>query len=406
MLLEMIRLMRGYVLFRISGRFEERFINITARAGIRLWGVERSDECITAAMYMSDYRRVRPLARAAGVRLRLCGRRGLPTLAARCRDRMGIAVGAFVFLLTVFVMSQFIWSIDVVGLDAVSESELRAQLRDHGLYIGAFRPAIDSAGVSRGVMLDNSGIAWMAVNITGSYAGVEVKEQAPAPAVSDSREPTNVKARRDGTILRIEASEGTVMLKEGSGVAAGQLVVSGVREDQLGGARLVRADARVIAATAYAVDFKITDRPTVLLPDGSGGERRTLQIFGLSVPLSGYADASDESVCHDRTDAARLMEPDLPVAVSTERFIGLGRGDIQLNDNSAEELLTKDARLYEIFSLSGCTVTARRTALSHADGCYTLSVVYDCVEDIAEQSVIGTDENTVRVRIPSHSRNE
>ena len=406
MLLELIRWLRGYVLIEVSGRFPERFINITSRGGIRLWRAERRGDVVTAAMYRSDYRRVRPLARAAGVRLQLCAKRGLPSFAFRWRGRIGIAVGAFVFLLTVFVMSQFIWSIDITGLDAISESELRAQLRAHGLYIGAFRPAVDSAGISRGVMLNNGRIDWMAVNITGSCASVEIREQAVAPALYDAREPVNIKARRDGTILKIEADEGTVMLKEGSGVTAGQLVVSGVREDQFGGARLVRADARVIAATVYAVDFKIRDDPTVFIPDGTSGERRTLSLFGLSLPLTGYADASEGSLSLYRTDTARLMDTDLPVTVQTERLVGRERREQPLDNNSARELLEKEARLYEVFALSRCTVTDRRFTLLHTDGVYTLCVIYDCVEDIAEQSVIGTDENTERVRIPSVGNDE
>lgn len=401
MLLELIRSLRGYVQIGISGRFPERFINITSRKGIRLWKVTRRGEGFTASMYMADYRRARPLARAAGVRLKLCAKRGLPAFVRRWRGRMGIAAGAFVFILTVFVMSQFIWNIDVSGLDAVSESEIRAQLREHGLYVGAFAPAIDSHAVSRAVMLDNGKVRWMAVNITGSCASVEIREEAPPIDIPDYREPANVKARCDGTILRIEAGEGKVLLKEGSGVTAGQLIVSGVMEDKPGGSRLVRADARVIARTVHEARFSVPETVTVSFPAGEEGERRTLDLFGLHIPLSGYASSCDSSLSGERSDAACLMDTDLPVGVITEQITGMTDRTIPFDDNSAEELLMKEARLYEVFSLTDCTVTGRDHTVTHSGGAYTLSVIYDCVEDIAEQSVIGTDEGTDRVRIPS-----
>lgn len=406
MLLEWIRLLRGYVWIEFSGRFPERFINVTSRAGIRLWRVERHADGFTAAMYRSDWRRIRPLARAAGVKLKLLKKRGLPSFVFRWRDRVGIALGAFVFLLTVFVMSQFIWSIDVTGLETLSESEVRSLLRAHGLYVGAFTPAVDSHAVSRAVMLDNGRIGWMAVNITGSYASVEIKEEATPPQLYDAREPVNIKARRDGTILRIEAGEGAVLLKEGSGVAAGQLVVSGVMEDKLGGTRLVRANARVIAATSYGAQFRVPACPELLLPDGEGGERRTLCLYGLCIPLAGYAAESEEYACAARSDALRLMDTDLPVGVVTERFTGWERKQMTLDDNSAKELLMKEARLYEAFTLSRCTVTDRRYSLTRDEAGYRLSVVYSCVEDIAEPSVIGTDEGTDLVRIPSVGKDE
>ena len=393
MLLELIRAMRGYVIFGVSGRFPERFINITARNGVRLWNVLRGGEEIGAAMYMSDYRRIRPLARAAGVRLRVREKHGMPACAFRWRDRLGVVIGAFVFLLTVFVMSQFIWSVGITGLDTISESEMRALLRDHGLYVGAFKPGLDYQGVSRAVMLDNGKVGWMAVNVTGSYASVEIKEEATAPEVPDIREPANVKARRDGTILRIEAQEGETLLTEGSGVIAGQLVVSGVRENKQGGERLVRAQARVIAATAYAVQLSVPQRLTVTVPDGESGERRSLSLFGLRVPVSGCALSSTATAVREQLDCMTALDTVMPAGIITERIIGMEEKQIVLDDRSAKELLMKQALLYEVFTLCGCTVTDREYHLSLTDGVYTLGVTYDCVEDIAVQTPIGRVKN-------------
>ena len=392
MLLDLIRFLRGYVVFDVSGRFPERFINITSRKSIRVWNAARSGEVITAAMYMSDYRRIRPLARAAGVRLKARQKRGLPTYVFRFRDRVGLVVGGFVFILTVFVMSQFIWSVEITGLETVSESEMRSLLSAHGLYVGAFKPGLNYQDISRSVMLDNGKVGWMAVNVTGSYASVEIKEEAPAPELPDASQPANVKARRDGTILRIETGEGVCLLKEGSGVAAGQLVVSGVIENKLGGARLVRADASVIAATAYAVEFSVPERVEVMLPNGERGERRVLDLFGLRLPLSGYAPDAGDSAVTDRFDSLEVLDTALPVGVVTESVCGMEKKRIVYDDNSAEELLMKQAQLYEAFTLKDCTVTDRHYRFDHSGGVYTLGVTYDCVEDIAVQTPIGVEK--------------
>ena len=172
-------------------------------------------------------------------------------------------------------------------------------------------------------------------------------------------------------------------------------------EDKLGGARLVRAQARVIAATVREARFCVPDALTACVPDGEAGERRTLSLFGLRLPLSGFAPLSDRFVSTQRSENARLMDTELPLGVTTQRITGLTQQPITLDDNSAKELLDREARLYEIFTLGECTVTGRRASLTHAGGFYTLSVVYDCVEDIARESVIGTDEGTERVRVPS-----
>lgn len=390
MLLDVLRFIRGYVDMTVSGRFPERFINITSRNGVRVWNVRRDDDTITASMYMADFRRVRALARSSGVSLDVDGRHGLPVFAARYRDRLGLVIGGLSFVLAVFIMSLFVWSIDVTGLDSIGESEMRSLLSEHGLYVGAFKPSLDPQSISRAVMLDNDKVGWMAVNITGSYVSVEVKEEATAPEVPDKNEPCNVKASRDGVILDIAASEGIVLLKEGSGVVEGQLLVSGVKEDLQGGVRLVRADASVIAATSYSADFCVPESVAVILPTGGSGERRTLDLFGLRIPLSGHASGSDSAAVRESLDRVRALDADLPLGVVTEHITDLAERRIKYDDNSVEELLMKQAQLYEIFTLSRCTVTSRRYDLSHTDGKYTLTARYDCEEDIAVQTPIGT----------------
>ena len=178
MLLEMLRFVRGYVRFDVCGRYPERFLNITARHGVRLWEVERVGEGFSACMYRSDYRRIRSLARKAGVRLRVKDKRGLPSLAYSRRDRVGLVFGACAFIITVFVTSMFIWSVDISGNDKLSLTHINTLLKDNGLYVGAFKPALDAKRLADEVMIDDPDIGWMAVNIEGSYASVEIKEKA------------------------------------------------------------------------------------------------------------------------------------------------------------------------------------------------------------------------------------
>ena len=130
MLLNLLRCLRGYVCFTVCGTYPERFINIALKNRLRLWNVVRGGDGLTACMYMRDYLRVRRYARASGVRLKISGRKGLPTLLRRYSNRVGLVIGAAAFVITVFVMSLFVWSIDITGLEDISESEMRALLAE------------------------------------------------------------------------------------------------------------------------------------------------------------------------------------------------------------------------------------------------------------------------------------
>ena len=394
MLLDLLRMVRGWVAFSVSGKYPERFINIASRHRVRLWNVHRSEDCFTACMYRSDYRRIRPLAHGAGVRLKVISKNGLPTMLFRYRERVGILIGACAFVLSIFVMSLFIWSIDITGLETVSRAEMNDVLRDHGLYIGAFKPSLDVQKLSRDVMIERHEIGWMAVNVTGSYASVEIKEEAVPPEVDDIYSPCNVKARSDGVIVRIEAAEGETMVMEGSGVIEGQLIVSGIRTDEQGTHRLVHADARVMARTTRQASFSMTEQMKLLRPNGEEAERQMLSFLGLCFPYRVNAVDSPDAVSNTEVEVPAPLGITLPIGVVTDRVSALSEEESALNDNSAEELLRREAQLYETFSLQNCEIESREYQLKHNGGVYTLYVTYTCVEDIALSEPIGTDENT------------
>ena len=394
MLLNILRSMRGYVRFEASGKYPERFLNITARHGVRLWDVERVGGGFSGCMYRADYRNIRPLARGAGVVLRVKDKRGLPSFAFRWRGRPGIVFGGCAFVLTVFVMSMFIWSVDVVGLETLSISEMRGILREKGLYVGAFKPALDARRIADEVMIDDPDIGWMAVNIEGSYASVEVKEKAQPPEVNDIETPCNVKAARDGVIISVEGYEGKIMTAEGSGVIEGQLLVSGVVEDADGSARLVHAAAKVNARTTHEAVFSVPDEYTGFVETEEAAERRYIDLAGLRIPYVFSSVGSPDSLSREMTEAPAPLGVTLPVGTVRERVTALDESRITLDDNFAKELLIQQSELYEAFCLSSCTVESRDYSLTHKDGMYTLSVVYTCIEDIAYTDPIGTDENT------------
>ena len=384
--------MRGYVRFTVSGKYPERFLNVTARRDVRLWDVERRGKDVCASMYRADYRDIRPLARGAGVCLKVNSKRGLPQLASRYRSRAGIVLGVCAFVLTVFVMSLFVWSVDITGLDTYSESQMRDILRDKGLYVGAFKPSVNAVSLADSVMIENSGIGWMAVNLSGSYASVEVKEKAIPPEVGDVVTPCNVKARRDGLIMSVEAGEGAVTVREGSAVVRGQLLVSGVMENADGGSRLVHASAKVNARTTHEAEFTVPEHLTLMKPTGETAERCSVRLFGLSVPCNISGVDSPYTLPREMEEAPSPLGVQLPIGRVTERISAIEPEEIRLNENSAKELLEHRSVLYEVFSLSKCTVEARDSSLEYKDGSYILHVTYSCIEDIAKEEEIGVGE--------------
>ena len=392
MLLDFLRFLRGSVCFEIHAPFPERFLNIMMKNRVRLWGTKRSGDRLYSCMYMRDYRRIRPLARRAKARLSIQKKCGLPVYLAAHTDRAGIFLGAAAFFLTVFVMSQFVLSFEITGLSRISQAQLKEDLKEQGFYVGAFKPLCDFSEISRNVMIGNKDVGWMAINVQGSFASVEIKEESLPPFVENIREPCNIKASSDGTIVRMNTKQGDAVIKEGSGVIKDQLLISGVTESETGGVSFVHADAQVTALTEHAAVFSVEKDRSALIPAEEKKQRRQISFLGLYLPIGFSSVSSPYSTVRSVEKTMRFLDINIPIGCVTERITALSHVSRMLSKDEAKAILEENALLYETFSLSECEVKDRDERFSDEGDRFTLSVTYHTLEDIAYASPIMVEE--------------
>ncbi|MBP0963380.1 MAG: sporulation protein YqfD, partial [Oscillospiraceae bacterium] len=173
----LIRYFRGWVRFRVTGGFPERFINLCALKGLPLWdGQRRGEECFFTTR-AACYRRLRPCAKGAGVRLKVVERGGLPFGLHRRRKRWGLVVGAAVCVALLVASSHFLWNVRVVGNHRLEEQLVLEKLETLGVKPGVRLNGIDVQSVERRLMLELEELGWVAVNLQGSTAVVQLQER-------------------------------------------------------------------------------------------------------------------------------------------------------------------------------------------------------------------------------------
>lgn len=391
MLLDFLRILRGYVDFEIIGSFPERFLNITARNHIFVWN-SKNNGVYTASMYISDYMKIRKLARRSKVRLKVLRKHGVPIYISKYKKRVGLVIGLLVFIFIIYIMSCFVWTIDVSGIERVSYSKLMSTLKENGVFIGTYIPNTDFPTASRNTMLEIEDIGWMSINVTGSHLDVEVKEKAEVPEIENRETICNVKAKCDGVIMDMEVYQGKTLITKGSGVVKGQLLVSGVMEDSFLHSTLVSANAKVTAKTKHEKSFSVSKITDAVFVKNKRTRSRAL-IFALEIPLSFSPSDAKNSVVNAKTESAKMNEIFLPVSKIRENIYPLEITKIPISKNNAEKLLKKYSYLYEAFSLCDADITNRNFEISENKNAFSLSVSYDCIEDIAYREELKVDEN-------------
>ena len=142
-----------------------------------------------------------------------------------------------------------------------------AALEELGVVRGALRRDIDAREVERRLMLRLDKAAWVAVNLRGSRAVVEIQERVVPPERIDDRTPHNVVAAKPGFITYLEVYNGQPTVKAGDSVEAGDILVSGIMEDKKLRDRTVHARAKVLAQTQEKLAVEVPylqDRKSVV----------------------------------------------------------------------------------------------------------------------------------------------
>lgn len=258
-------LLHGMVRLRMRGTSPERFLNLCALAGLDIWEVASKKDALLFSMEIRDFRRCKPFAKKAGVRLHLVGKRGLPFFLWRNRRRKGWAVSFLSFFLLLFFLSRFVWQIDWSGNRCYTDNELNHYLQTLQIQEGIPKRRISCAKLEEELRERFEDITWVSARLHGTRLSIRLREsEVPMKRESGPEEACDLTAASDAVITALVVRSGIPLVKVGDTVEQGQLLVSGtipVTDD--GGETIasyrVRADADV-----YGIRERLEKKETAL----------------------------------------------------------------------------------------------------------------------------------------------
>lgn len=355
------KFLKGYVIIEIYGKNKERFINICLRRGIEIHDTKPLENGrILLSIFKRDFYRLPEIARKTKISVRIKRKRGLYNITARYKKRYLFAAGFLAFVLFIAITSQFIWVVEINGVENADYEKIIAALEEDGVTSGALKKNIPSGyELKRDILNANDDIAWAWVYIEGAKARVEIYEKSLPPQVIDKSVSCNISARREGVIKKITAKSGELLLKAGDAVSPGDVIISGrvgtFREGEPEKYIYVHALGEVEAYTSHTAegDYKLYYESRT--PTGDSKSYYSLELFGkkfdlfrnksisyeefdkienrqeLSLPLLGYTGISLNSEKYDEVTVNK--EPlSVDIALETART--------ELEEKISKELLT------------------------------------------------------------------
>lgn len=180
------------------------------------------------------FRKLKPIIRKTGTKVSIVERFGLPFFLHKYRKRKMFFAGALLFAALIFLMSRYIWNIDIKGNLTYTDETLLKFLKTREVENGMRVSEVDCARIVKDIRKEYDDIIWVSASIQGTRLIIQVKENEDTiPAMDEAAEnpeqeqPTDIVADRDCVITRIVPRNGIPMVSEGAEVKTGDVLVSG-----------------------------------------------------------------------------------------------------------------------------------------------------------------------------------
>lgn len=172
----LFRFLLGFVEFEFFGGFYEDFLTRCFKDGVEIKETMLTDGGFKAVCSIKTYKQLHKIALKNGGKVRILKKKGLPFLLLPLKNRLGFFTGALAFVVIISFLGGFVWNVELVGNERVSDAELGAFLDKNGVKSGVMWSGIDREKIAWEMMGGFSDIAWAHINKIGTTARVEINE--------------------------------------------------------------------------------------------------------------------------------------------------------------------------------------------------------------------------------------
>lgn len=236
----------GFVSITVEGFFTERFINACFSNGILLSELKREKSTyLRVKISAKDFKKIKKIARNTKCKVKIEKKSGIPILLNKYRKRKIFAGFIVFFAIFIFILTRFIWNIEIVGGENVNKEDILALLSENGIEIGKRKSELALEKAINKIRMQRADISWIGIDIKGTNVIVKINEADKSPDVVDVNEVCNIIADKAGEISKLIVHQGTARVAVGDKVEVGDLLVEGVMEGKYTGSREVHAMADI-----------------------------------------------------------------------------------------------------------------------------------------------------------------
>ena len=237
----------------VTGEETLRFVNLCRNNGIKLRHLIRKENAIQMEIDAENFKKLRPLVRKTHVKIHILNRHGPAFFFYRHKRRWWFLLGMTVFAGMIYILSLFVWQIDIDGNRKYTDALILQALAQMDVKTGCRKSEIDLPEIEEELRIMYNEITWVSASITGTKLQIELREgdlkisgssgggQTGNVKRVENREnnpktqngesetdlPANLVADEDAIITNLVVRRGTVAVRYGDEVKKGDVLIEG-----------------------------------------------------------------------------------------------------------------------------------------------------------------------------------
>ncbi|MDF2594547.1 MAG: sporulation protein YqfD [Clostridia bacterium] len=335
--------LRGYVIVEVSGFSMERFINLAVNNGIYLWDMQKKDDKVYFKTSIKDFKRLKPCAKKARCRFKAHSKKGVPFVAHKYKRRKLLTLGVGVFIIIIWLLSSFVWLVEVEGNEQISSMDIIHTLEEKGYAAGKLKSKLPLREAESYLINKYPEIIWTGIKFEGTRLLVQIAETVPKPKMQEDNTPSNIIAKRDALITYIATYKGMPMVRKGDIVKKGEILVAG--QMPLGpddpNIYYTGAKARINGRTFYSIKGHTSLQQTKKNYTDNISRKYSFKVFNQKVTFFNQKVAFeqyDKVITTNQLSITKLFP--LPFAMEIEERLEYNPTTIERSEEDAKDGLT------------------------------------------------------------------
>ncbi len=359
---------------------KQEVLNVLLGKDITVWGFR--EEAGRGSFYIPSGER-ELFSRIEGCLLQ--PNEGFPHVLDFFKRRSGLFFGGLLGLFLLLLASVTVWRVEISGNETLSAYEVTEALASAGISVGDLIPSLDIGSAKIKLLKQNKEISFASISVRGTTVKLQVLEKEAEKAEEERGSAyANLIASCDAVVEEATATSGRVMVKPGTAVKKGELLISGVYQTATG-VRLVKAEGQVMGRTGKTITVQKSRILREKVYERQKIKSFSLFFFGKTIKLFDFTgnSAYEYDIIKRNEQIVLGNEVRLPISFQLEYRIPYRTEERILTDKELEAAAAAELKREMALALRGSEPLARRTEGRFTEQGYQLTCQLEYLTDIA-----------------------